>query len=265
MQSREQRGHSLSVSSPDGAPEPGPERPGVRRGPAFATSRRTMSRRNGAAAGRGVEPGTGTNGQRPGRRGTARPTKPEELHDILELSPADQLELPTTRRSPADVASGELPTPGRRARRKPRASRTGEPPAIHTSVAPVVPDKNSVLEHEAGPRTSQLEQGTPPRVDAEQPQSSDLDEAAAVTGRAQSGSAPALPCNDLEDGAPRLYTPEQAARLLQIPASWLRKRAAAHTIAHTRIGRHLRFSTADLHALVQAGQHPPAEQHTESP
>ncbi|MEV0117681.1 helix-turn-helix domain-containing protein [Streptomyces sp. NPDC050844] len=63
----------------------------------------------------------------------------------------------------------------------------------------------------------------------------------------------------MDTDAPRLYTPEQAARLLQVPASWLRKKAAAHAIAHTRIGRHLRFSTADLHALMLAGQHPPAE------
>ncbi|MCX5535774.1 helix-turn-helix domain-containing protein [Streptomyces sp. NBC_00006] len=52
----------------------------------------------------------------------------------------------------------------------------------------------------------------------------------------------------------RLHTADQAAELLQIPGSWLRKKAAEGAIAHTRIGRYLRFSDADLHALVTASQ-----------
>lgn len=55
----------------------------------------------------------------------------------------------------------------------------------------------------------------------------------------------------------RLFTADQAALLLQIPASWLRKKAAAGLIAHTRIGRHLRFSPADLKSLIETGQRAP--------
>ncbi|MFJ8955085.1 helix-turn-helix domain-containing protein [Streptomyces sp. NPDC102381] len=52
----------------------------------------------------------------------------------------------------------------------------------------------------------------------------------------------------------RLFTADQAADLLQIPASWLRKKAAAGQIAHTRIGRHLRFCRADLEQLINNGR-----------
>jgi excisionase family DNA binding protein len=55
-----------------------------------------------------------------------------------------------------------------------------------------------------------------------------------------------------------LHTPEQAAVLLQVPASWLRKKAAAHLVPHTRIGRHLRFSDADLTAIIHHGARPPS-------
>ncbi|MFB7715360.1 helix-turn-helix domain-containing protein [Streptomyces sp. NPDC056105] len=45
--------------------------------------------------------------------------------------------------------------------------------------------------------------------------------------------------------------------MLQVPPSWLRKKAAAGAIPHTRIGRHLRFSAHDLHSLIDAGQRGP--------
>ncbi|MFJ3993102.1 helix-turn-helix domain-containing protein [Streptomyces sp. NPDC090032] len=57
----------------------------------------------------------------------------------------------------------------------------------------------------------------------------------------------------------RLFTAEQAAEVLQVPPSWLRKKAAAGAIPHTRIGRHLRFSAGDLQRLVAAGQRGPAD------
>ncbi|MEU5060110.1 MULTISPECIES: helix-turn-helix domain-containing protein [unclassified Streptomyces] len=55
----------------------------------------------------------------------------------------------------------------------------------------------------------------------------------------------------------RLFTAEQAAQVLQVPPSWLRKKAAAGAIPHTRIGRHLRFSDRDLQRLIEAGQRGP--------
>jgi excisionase family DNA binding protein len=54
-----------------------------------------------------------------------------------------------------------------------------------------------------------------------------------------------------------LYTPAQAAKLLAVTESWLRRRAAARAIACTFLGKHLRFSPADLRAIVTAGAHHP--------
>lgn len=56
-----------------------------------------------------------------------------------------------------------------------------------------------------------------------------------------------------------LFTAEQAAQVLQVPPSWLRKKAAAGAIPHTRIGRHLRFSERDLQRLIEAGQRGPTD------
>jgi excisionase family DNA binding protein len=54
-----------------------------------------------------------------------------------------------------------------------------------------------------------------------------------------------------------LYTPTEAAARLRIRESWLRRRAAARQIPCTFLGKHLRFSAADLAAIVvQNGQAP---------
>ena len=50
-----------------------------------------------------------------------------------------------------------------------------------------------------------------------------------------------------------LRTPAQAAQLLAVPESWLRRKAAARVIPCTFLGRHLRFSPADLVAIAAAG------------
>jgi excisionase family DNA binding protein len=62
----------------------------------------------------------------------------------------------------------------------------------------------------------------------------------------------------MSDGGtePLLFTPEQAARLLEVKPSWLRRKAAARAIPCTFIGKHLRFSRADLDAIVAAGRQP---------
>ena len=44
--------------------------------------------------------------------------------------------------------------------------------------------------------------------------------------------------------------PAEAAALLRVRESWLRRRAAARLIPRTVLGRHLRFSAADLAAIV---------------
>jgi excisionase family DNA binding protein len=54
-----------------------------------------------------------------------------------------------------------------------------------------------------------------------------------------------------------LYTPGAAAQLLAVRESWLRRKAAARAVPCTFLGRHLRFSRADLEAIAQAAAHPP--------
>lgn len=60
------------------------------------------------------------------------------------------------------------------------------------------------------------------------------------------------------DEAPRLHKPDQAAALLNVPASWLRKKAAARAIPCTFLGKHLRFSDADLDQIIADGAKEPA-------
>lgn len=53
-----------------------------------------------------------------------------------------------------------------------------------------------------------------------------------------------------------LYTPGTAAQLLAVRESWLRRKAAARAVPCTFLGRHLRFSRADLEAIARAAAHP---------
>jgi excisionase family DNA binding protein len=72
--------------------------------------------------------------------------------------------------------------------------------------------------------------------------------AAAVT---RSDASPATP-----DDGPLLYTPAEAAELLRVRESWLRKKAAARAVPCTFLGKHLRFSPVDLAAIVAAAARP---------
>jgi excisionase family DNA binding protein len=58
-------------------------------------------------------------------------------------------------------------------------------------------------------------------------------------------------------GEPLLYTAKQAADLLQVSPSWLRKKASARAVPCTFIGKHLRFSAADLATIIAAGEQAP--------
>jgi excisionase family DNA binding protein len=53
-----------------------------------------------------------------------------------------------------------------------------------------------------------------------------------------------------------LYTPAEAAQLLKVRESWLRKKASARQVPCTFLGRHLRFSAADLAAIITAAAQP---------
>jgi excisionase family DNA binding protein len=53
-----------------------------------------------------------------------------------------------------------------------------------------------------------------------------------------------------------LYTPEEAAQLLRVRPSWLRKKAAARQVPCTFLGKHLRFSSTDLVAIIANSARP---------
>jgi excisionase family DNA binding protein len=59
---------------------------------------------------------------------------------------------------------------------------------------------------------------------------------------------------------PLLYTADQAAALLQVSPSWLRKKATARAIPCTFIGKHLRFSPTDLAMIIATGAYTPPDQ-----
>ncbi len=59
------------------------------------------------------------------------------------------------------------------------------------------------------------------------------------------------------DGNQLLYTPGEAAEQLRVRESWLRRRAAARQIPCTFLGKHLRFSAADLAGIVSQNAQAP--------
>ncbi len=44
---------------------------------------------------------------------------------------------------------------------------------------------------------------------------------------------------------------KQAAERLNIPESWLREKVAKRQVPHTRFGKHVRFTEADLAAIIE--------------
>ncbi|GAB3006201.1 helix-turn-helix domain-containing protein [Saccharothrix stipae] len=53
-----------------------------------------------------------------------------------------------------------------------------------------------------------------------------------------------------------LRTPAEAAALLAVRESWLRRKAGRREIPCTFLGKHLRFSPDDLTSIVHAGARP---------
>ncbi|WP_133909207.1 helix-turn-helix domain-containing protein [Actinophytocola oryzae] len=69
-----------------------------------------------------------------------------------------------------------------------------------------------------------------------------------------SGGAADTRCTDLPGAgvtAPLLYTAEQAATLLQVRPSWLRRKAAARAVPCRFVGKHLRFSHTDIETIAE--------------
>ncbi|MEV0598468.1 helix-turn-helix domain-containing protein [Streptomyces sp. NPDC050315] len=161
----------------------------------------------------------GADGFRTHGRRAAR-TRTKDLPTVLGLTPTDQPRPPTT-----SAPRGKTPKAPEPPGETPEPPITGAPPPLARQARPP---------QSASPRNQPAH---PPAVRA--------------TNR------PAAP-RSAEAAAPglRLYTATQAAELLQIPASWLRKKAAAGAVPHIRIGRHLRFSEADLREIIRVGRRP---------
>ncbi|NUT52788.1 MAG: helix-turn-helix domain-containing protein [Saccharothrix sp.] len=70
-----------------------------------------------------------------------------------------------------------------------------------------------------------------------------------------SETAPPLDNSDSSPSAPILYTPEQAAAMLQVRPSWLRRRAAARAVPCRLLGKHLRFAKQDIEQIAAASLH----------
>jgi excisionase family DNA binding protein len=62
-----------------------------------------------------------------------------------------------------------------------------------------------------------------------------------------------------------LFTPAQAAHRLQVRESWLRRRAAQRRIPCTFLGKHLRFSPANLNQIITDAADPTTSGHRPAP
>jgi excisionase family DNA binding protein len=52
----------------------------------------------------------------------------------------------------------------------------------------------------------------------------------------------------------RLFTISEAAALLNVPEGWLRKKVSAREVPHTRLGKHVRFTSGHLCEVIAAGE-----------
>ena len=105
------------------------------------------------------------------------------------------------------------------------------------------------MNHHTGPQRAQP-------VGMGATRSGSLSRARRASAGRTSMSEPAVPVADhrgADDQSLPLYTPAQAAELLSIKESWLRRKAGRRAIPCTFIGRYLRFSAADLRAITEAG------------
>lgn len=59
------------------------------------------------------------------------------------------------------------------------------------------------------------------------------------------------PNNEASAQEQLLFTADQAAQLLQVRASWLRRRATARAIPCRFLGKHLRFSRDDIDQIAE--------------
>jgi excisionase family DNA binding protein len=105
--------------------------------------------------------------------------------------------------------------------------------------------------HDAAPaETEKPGFGWRPRRDLTRPLPAGLPDDAAAHAANRPGSARARVAEE-----PLLYTAEQAAALLQVRPSWLRRKAAARAVPCRFVGKHLRFSRADIETIAEGDTH----------
>jgi excisionase family DNA binding protein len=61
-----------------------------------------------------------------------------------------------------------------------------------------------------------------------------------------------------DSAAVELFTIPEAAEALRVPEGWLRKKVTAGSVPHSRLGKHVRFTTEHLRQIVVAGAVEPA-------
>ena len=71
-------------------------------------------------------------------------------------------------------------------------------------------------------------------------------------------TGPRLTTAGNSQGALTLYTAEEAAEILRVKKSWLKRQAAARKIPFTMLGRSYRFTSAHLSAIVRMHEQTPA-------
>jgi hypothetical protein len=54
----------------------------------------------------------------------------------------------------------------------------------------------------------------------------------------------------------RAFTPAEAAELLSVRESWLRRRAGERAVPSRMLGKHLRFTAADIAAIIAEAARP---------
>ncbi|GGV07641.1 helix-turn-helix domain-containing protein [Kitasatospora aureofaciens] len=154
--------------------------------------------------------------------------------------------------SAQDASDRSSPCPGQQSQPTTDIGTAGQPKDYNASQAPEAAEQGSSLAELLGLPPATADTGHPAPRDRQHPRrrrtpgkSGDLSDAARLdTVRAA--------------GDRLLHTPEQAAALLQVPASWLRKKAASGAVPSTRVGRHLRFSRQDLDDIIRVGARSPS-------
>ncbi|MDP9181945.1 MAG: helix-turn-helix domain-containing protein [Actinomycetota bacterium] len=75
-----------------------------------------------------------------------------------------------------------------------------------------------------------------------------------------SSAPPVARCGPEAGDELRLLTLDEVAAILRVPVSWLRHRVANHSVACTRLGRHIRFTREQVATIVDGAVQPLIEE-----